>query len=257
MTAEQLVASARCFDQCIPPGMRQAVIISLLDQIAAGGGGGGSQTPWLSNIDGGGFSLSNVNSITATSFIGALTGAASANVLKAGDTMTGPLLLPVGSSAFPALDFQGGYGFYRGATQGGGAIIAVDAGSDQWAVGQNSGVGTVQLGPVSWSTAIAAATDLRLLRTGAGILTVDDGAGAFTRFNIGPATVAFPALKRFTTTLQCRLADDSAFTNIQGKLTTDANAVTGLVAGALAALTNATVTITDASGQVFRVPCII
>lgn len=34
-------------------------------------------------------------------------------------------------------------------------------------------------------------------------------------------------------------------------------AVTGLVAGTLAALTNATITITDSTGQVYRIPCII
>lgn len=34
-------------------------------------------------------------------------------------------------------------------------------------------------------------------------------------------------------------------------------AVTGLVAGALAALTNATVTLKDSSGQTYRIPCII
>lgn len=34
-------------------------------------------------------------------------------------------------------------------------------------------------------------------------------------------------------------------------------AVTGLIAGALAALTNATVTMQDSSGQVYRFPCII
>lgn len=46
-------------------------------------GGGGSQTPWASAIDGGGFSLSNVNAITATSFAGdgsALTGVTATQV---------------------------------------------------------------------------------------------------------------------------------------------------------------------------------
>lgn len=40
------------------------------------GGGGGSQTPWLSDIDGGGFSLTNVNAVVANTFNGvALTAA--------------------------------------------------------------------------------------------------------------------------------------------------------------------------------------
>lgn len=41
------------------------------------------------------------------------------------------------------------------------------------------------------------------------------------RLNLGGDTSSFPALKRSTTSLQARLADDSAFTNIQGKLTTE------------------------------------
>lgn len=65
-----------------------------------------------------------------------------------------------------------------------------------------------------------------------------------------------PALKPSSTTLQARLADDSAFAPIQGKLTTDANATTGLVAGALAALTNASIVIYDATGTAYRVPCV-
>lgn len=49
----------------------------------------------------------------------------------------------------------------------------------------------------------------------------------------------------------------SSFALVQGKLQTDSNAVTGLIAGALSALTTASITITDASGQVYRVPCVI
>lgn len=70
-------------------------------------------------------------------------------------------------------------------------------------------------------------------------------------------TSSFPAFKRSSAVVQARLADDSAFAQIQGKLTTDANATTGLTAGVLSALTNASITVTDASGQVYRVPVII
>lgn len=73
----------------------------------------------------------------------------------------------------------------------------------------------------------------------------------------GGATPSFPALKRSTTVLQARLADDSAFAPLQGALRTAANAVTGLTNGVLSATTNATIVITDASGQDYRVPCII
>lgn len=71
------------------------------------------------------------------------------------------------------------------------------------------------------------------------------------------STSSFPALKRSATVLQARLADDSAFAPLQGALRTAANAVTGLTAGVLAALTNASIVITDASGQDYRVACII
>lgn len=73
----------------------------------------------------------------------------------------------------------------------------------------------------------------------------------------GDTTASSPGLKKSSTVLQARLADDSAFAPLQGKLRTDANATTGLVAGVLSALTNASITITDASGQVYRVPVII
>jgi len=73
------------------------LIAQLTCEAGEGGSGGGSQTPWLSNIDGGGFDLSNVDNISATTFSGALTGnvtgASSLNVLKAGDTMTGLLTI--------------------------------------------------------------------------------------------------------------------------------------------------------------------
>jgi len=73
----------------------------------------------------------------------------------------------------------------------------------------------------------------------------------------GGTTALFPALKRSSTTLQGRLGDDSAFAPVQAKLTTDTNATTGLVAGALSATTNASIVLYDGSGQAYRVPCII
>ena len=48
-----------------------------------------------------------------------------------------------------------------------------------------------------------------------GVLTLSNGAGNnFTRLNFGPATNLFPALKRSTTVLQVRLADDSTYGSI-------------------------------------------
>jgi len=63
----------------------------------------------------------------------------------------------------------------------------------------------------------------------------------------GGATSSFPALKRDTVRLQARLADDSAFTNIQGKLTTEANAVSETV------VATHTLTIYDATGTGYKV----
>jgi hypothetical protein len=59
--------------------------------------------------------ITNAGAVTATGFVGpltgivtgTLTGAALLNVLKSGDTMTGALVLPVGTSALPSLNFTG------------------------------------------------------------------------------------------------------------------------------------------------------
>jgi len=68
---------------------------------------------------------------------------------------------------------------------------------------------------------------------------------------IGGITSAFPAIKRSTTSLQARLADDSAFTNIQGKLTTD-TAYTGTVV-----VPTGFLTLYDSTGTAYRVPCVV
>jgi hypothetical protein len=70
-----------------------------------------------------------------------------------------------------------------------------------------------------------------------------------TRF-VG-TTSAFPAIKRSTTSLQARLADDSAFTNIQGKLTTD-TAYTATVV-----VPTGFLTLYDSTGTAYRVPCVV
>ena len=68
---------------------------------------------------------------------------------------------------------------------------------------------------------------------------------------INGVTSSFPALKRSTTSLQVRLADDSAFTNIQGKLTTD----TAYTAGTIVA--TGYLTLYDSTGTAYRVPCVV
>lgn len=86
---------------------------------------------------------------------------------------------------------------------------------------------------------------------GNGVIRLTDNAQAtFDRLQFGGTTSAFPALKRSTTVLQARLADDSTFTFLQGKLRTEANAV------AEAITPTHTVTLYDAAGTAYKVPCV-
>jgi hypothetical protein len=66
-------------------------------------------------------------------------------------------------------------------------------------------------------------------------------------FALGGTTSSFPALKRSTTTLQARLADDSAYAPIQGKLTTD----TAYTAGVTVA--SGYITLYDSTGTAYKV----
>lgn len=84
------------------------------------------------------------------------------------------------------------------------------------------------------------------------MLVQDAGATGSTGifFNAGASQSANPVL-----TVQGSNSIQAAGT-VKGILTTLANAVTGLVAGALAALTNASLVITDGAGTVYRIPCV-
>lgn len=113
-----------------------------------------------------------------------------------------------------------------------------------------------------------------------GVLIVTDSSGSnFGRLQFGGSSSSFPAIKRSATAIAHRLADDSADCPITAaagtfsgllstsgagitvgsgqSLTLGNAAVTGLSAGVLAALTNATIVITDSAGQAYRIPCII
>lgn len=91
-----------------------------------------------------------------------------------------------------------------------------------------------------------------------GVMRLINNAGSdFSYIQFGGTTSSFPALKKSSTILQSRLADDSAFAPLQGVLRTAVNAVTGLTAGVLSATTNASIVVQDASGQDYRIPCII
>jgi hypothetical protein len=117
------------------------------------------------------------------------------------------------------------------ATIGGGAGIIVASGKDiGWASNRNSIYGGDTDGIIRITN--YAATD-------------------FNRLQFGGTTNLFPAIKRSSTTLQARLADDSAFAPIQGKLTTD-TAYTGTVVAA-----TGYITIYDSTGTAYRVPCAV
>jgi hypothetical protein len=83
------------------------------------------------------------------------------------------------------------------------------------------------------------------------IKLIDSSGSDFGRLQFGGTTASYPALKRSTTYLQARLADDSAFAPIQGKLTTD-TAYTGTVVAA-----TGYITIYDSTGAAYRVPCAV
>ena len=81
-----------------------------------------------------------------------------------------------------------------------------------------------------------------LLRAGTNFTYLN--AGTDLRFNIAGANIA--------------VLNSTTFTISSGKAFKLGNAaVTGLVAGALAALTNASIVIQDSAGTSYRIPCII
>jgi hypothetical protein len=100
--------------------------------------------------------------------------------------------------------------------------------------------------------AIGSSSDLWMLRSGSGIIRFATGSSTstadFNRLQFGGTTSSFPALKRDTTTLQVKLADDSAFTAIQGKLTTE----TAYTAGAPTA--TGYLVLYDSNGTAYKVP---
>jgi hypothetical protein len=83
---------------------------------------------------------------------------------------------------------------------------------------------------------------------GDGVIRLYNGAGTgFSMVQFGGTTSSFPSLKRATTYLQAKLADDSGFAPLQGKLTTD----TAYAAGAPAA--TGYITMYDSNGTAVRV----
>jgi hypothetical protein len=75
---------------------------------------------------------------------------------------------------------------------------------------------------------------------------------ALTNFNLlqfGGTSASYPAIKRSSTTLQSRLANDSAFAPIQGKLTTD----TAFTSGAIT--DTGYIVLYDSTGTAYKVAC--
>jgi len=84
-----------------------------------------------------------------------------------------------------------------------------------------------------------------------GILSLYNSAQTgFDRLQFGGTTSSFPSIKRSTTLLQARLADDSDFGTYQGKLRVHANATSETVTP------THTLRLFDAAGTEYRVPAI-
>jgi hypothetical protein len=90
----------------------------------------------------------------------------------------------------------------------------------------------------------------RIQNSNDGVFGIYGRSSTTPRLQFSGTTSSFPALKRSTTTLQAVLADDSGFTNIQGKLTTD-TAYTATVVTA-----TGYITIYDSTGTAYKVPCV-
>jgi hypothetical protein len=72
----------------------------------------------------------------------------------------------------------------------------------------------------------------------------------FDRIQFGGSTTSFPALKRNSTALQARLANDSDFCPLQGQLHIHQNAVSETITA------THTLTLFDAAGTAYKVPCV-
>lgn len=95
-------------------------------------------------------------------------------------------------------------------------------------------------------------TRLRLAAPSDGVgLLMNNAQSDFNRLNFGGNTSSFPSIKRSTTSLQARLADDSNFTNIQGKITTETNYTAGAI------VPTGYLTLYDATGTAYKIPAVL
>lgn len=95
-----------------------------------------------------------------------------------------------------------------------------------------------------------AVSDVVLYAASSGVLRLSNSASTdFARLCLGGLTASFPAIKRSGATVQARLADDTGFTFVQGKLQTDAPAVIETL------VLVRSITLYDSTGTAYKVPC--
>lgn len=165
------------------------------------------------------------------------------------------------------------YGSPGKGTGAGGSLLFYTSPAGSTGTAQNAGVLALTIGPTGATTFAQTITTTGSLNASGNIIfggalvfgsnsiiksTVDgnatllnQGQTGFTALQFGGTTSSFPALKRSTTSLQARLADDGAFTAIQGKLTTDNAYAAGVVVG------TGSIVIYDSTGTAYRVPCLV
>jgi len=98
---------------------------------------------------------------------------------------------------------------------------------------------------------IRMASGSRITDRSNGVISIStSGENDFLRLQFGSTSSSFPAIKRNTTSLQARLADDSAFTNIQGKLTTETNYTAGAI------VPTGFLVLYDAAGTAYKIPAV-
>jgi len=171
--------------------------------------------------------------------------AGTANTASVNTTIIGSLA--TGSGTNGNLIFQVGVSPGAGSTQATATTALTITGESLTAsfVGPIIGNGSVFAGTSSY---LAISGKSRFSSASDGTMMISNAAASdFSRLQFGGTTSSFPAIKRSTTSLQARLADDSAFTNIQGKLTTD----TAYTAGVQ--VPTGYITIYDSTGTPYKV----
>lgn len=183
------------------------------------------------------------------------------------NTFTGVQTLPAGAVGAPSLTWgDSTTGFYRpsantlalavsgvskldyGVSSGGSwtmpTTLTISAGGLN--VLGNAFIQISNAGGIFWATRSTIYSD-----ADGSIRLTNNASNAFTSLQFGGTSSSFPAMKRSSTVLQARLADDSAFAPLQGNLRTQANAV------AETPTATHTMIITDAGGTAYRVLCVV